>query len=484
LNPHDRRTATLGAVSAGVIAVIALGMWLAHAWTYFYLFDDFALVGQASEHSARQIATLPLFGFYRPVVFLATKAEFALFGWSQPAGYLLTGLVVHVANGGLLALLAWRLWRSAWAAVVSGVALLCSPWASEAVFWASGAFDVFSAFGWLLVLHGTVTSRDGAGRAWPRVSLVAAGTVIALFSKEAAVALAAVLPVLWFVRRSRPAPADVGAYGVFLVGCALYLALRSQVLSVAGGVYGGWWSLMSGAPVADNLIHFGHAFLYPPVAHDAAWRTAGASRVLAPGAVVVTVLLVGCAWVRWRDALVVSIALLLALAPVLWVGVAPLSSGGGRVLYASGLFLALLLGLGVDVVARRPSTAMRMSLVAGCTWLGLSYAVSLHSQRTAWGEAIRLSRAGIEAFRPWVGQTGAVHIRNLPFWFAEGPYVLKSYAFQYYYRPATVPSVTATAVSLTVIDGKARPLTRGPEPGTAPADRAGATEISLSLGLD
>jgi hypothetical protein len=242
--------------------------------------------------------------------------------------------------------------------------------------------------------------------------------------------------------------------------------------------------LLSGAPVADNLIHFGHSFLYPPVAHDAAWRTAGVSRVLAPGAVAVTVLLVGCAWVRWRDALVGTSALLLALAPVLWVGIAPFSSGGGRVLYAPGIFLALLLGLGAEVIARRPPAVMRALLVACCTWLGASYVVSLQSQRAAWGEAIRLSRAGIEAFRPWVGQPGAVHIRNLPFWFAEGPYVLKSYAFQYYYRPATVPSVTATAVSLTIVDGKATPLTRGPEPGAAPADRAGATEITLPLGLD
>ena len=263
-----------------------------------------------------------------------------------------------------------------------------------------------------------------------------------------------------------------------------YLVARSQVLSLAGGVYGGWFSLIADAPVAGNVWRFVRAFLQPPMARDAAWRATGLARVLAPTAPVVAVGLLVWGWRRWRVVAPLWAAVLVALVPVAWVGVHAFSSAGGRVLYAPGILMALLLGAGVDAASRQQSHVLRWAVLVGCVWLGTSYVISLRDQRAGWAEATRLSRAGIDAFRPYLGKPGAVHIRNLPFWFEEGPYVLKSYAFGYYYSPAAVPQVIATASTLALVDGKARTVTRGPEPGAAPGPIEGAAEVTLPLGLD
>jgi hypothetical protein len=59
---------------------------------------------------------------------------------------------------------------------------------------------------------------------------------------------------------------------------------------------------------------------------------------------------------------------------------------------------------------------------------------------------------------------------------------VKSYAFGYYYFPARVPAVSATALTLTSVGGRATVTTRQAEPG-APAAAPGARPIRLSIDL-
>src|SRR5881394_1758524 len=72
---------TLVAAAALLLVVIDAS----YARRYFFLFDDFALVGQASTFSVHNIVTSARFGFYRPVVFLLVKAEWWAFSWRHPA---------------------------------------------------------------------------------------------------------------------------------------------------------------------------------------------------------------------------------------------------------------------------------------------------------------------------------------------------------------------------------------------------------------
>ena len=108
--------------------------------------------------------------------------------------------------------------------------------------------------------------------------------------------------------------------------------------------------------------------------------------------------------------------------------------------------------------------------------------LSLHGQAAIWAQACRLARTSVQAFQPFVGQTEPIHIDNLPFWFQEGPYVMKSYGFAYYYFPAAVPPTTGTALSLVSRDGRITVTTRGPEPG-AGTPPPGARPVALAIGL-
>src|ERR1700754_960685 len=89
-------------VAASAVTVFAIlvigGVYLPHVRGYFFLFDDFSLLADASRATLRAIVTQPLFGFYRPVAFLFTKAEFALFGGWNPAAFAASALVLHTLN--------------------------------------------------------------------------------------------------------------------------------------------------------------------------------------------------------------------------------------------------------------------------------------------------------------------------------------------------------------------------------------------------
>jgi hypothetical protein len=473
----------------GLLAVAAiLAIWIAHAAGYFFLFDDYALLAQATRTPAGDIVSTPLFGFYRPFVFLVTRLEGAVFGWTQPAGHAAANVAIHALNALLVAVLARRLLASAAGAAAAGILFLGSAWSAEAVFWMSGRFDLWATLGVLIALVATVHACGGdPHRRWPMavaVPVVALAAGVALLSKESSIVLLSLVPVTAAAGGRAMAWRRVAVlWGVVLALTAGYLVARSRAVSLLGGVYGDWASLVRGAAVGHNLASFARAFVLPPVSHDAAWQAVNTGRLtMLPAAAAIVALLVS-ALARTRQAGVLAIGVACAVAPVLWLGLSPMSSSGGRALYLAGAFVALWAGLGAAVLASRPARWGRLSLLAACALLAAHQAVSLRAQAGGWTRAAALARSGIEQFRPPVGQTGRVHVTNLPFWFEEGPYVLKSYAFGLYFHPRPVPEVSATAVTLVLVDGRVQPVTRGPEPGAAPPAGEGRP-VTLDLGFD
>ena len=77
---------------------------------------------------------------------------------------------------------------------------------------------------------------------------------------------------------------------------------------------------------------------------------------------------------------------------------------------------------------------------------------------------------------------GAVYIPNLPFWFAEGPYALKTYAFGYYYGDHyAVPAVTAREMVVTAHRGKPEFAGWVDRSVASAADTAGGRALELEL---
>src|SRR5258708_22922409 len=179
-------------------AVVALGIvvlvFSLHARAYFFLDDDFALVRQAGDSSWTDFATVPLFGFFRPLAFGLTHIQVALFGWEHPAAYAVSAIVLHLVNASLVGALARRLAIGRRAAFVGAVLFVLSAPAAEAYFLVSGLVVRLSALGILATLlcgHAWLSAaRWGSSVIWAALGIGSAA--LALLSKETAI----ILPVL------------------------------------------------------------------------------------------------------------------------------------------------------------------------------------------------------------------------------------------------------------------------------------------------
>lgn len=461
-----------------------------HAAGYFFLFDDFALNGQASRWPLRDLVATPLFGFYRPGEFLWIRGAHAVFGWHTPAGYAAATLLLHALNALLVGRLARRLTGAAPAAWVAGTLFALSPWSAEAVFWMSAGFDVLSTCGALVALLAGLAACDPARSRRAAAGLIAISAlaaVVALFTKESTAILAGLFPVAAgaaTAERRVSWPRAAGVVAAMALLTVVYLVVRRAVLSsLSGGVYGDWFTLMAQADLAGNAGRMLRAAVVWPALHDASFHTIGVQAVTGPFAAAALVLLaVAGVILRPRVGAPLVAAAGLTLLPILWLRLYPDTSATGRVLYLPGVLLALLAAHGLHQLFARRVGWLRWTTTAALATVCATAVLSLDGQRAIWAQAVRLSRTTIEAFRPFVADPGPLHIENLPLWFEEGPYVVKSYAFGYYYHPARVPAVSATALTLTSVAGRATVTTRAAEPG-APAAIPGARPIRLAIGL-
>lgn len=449
-----------------------------HAATYFFVFDDFALIHVASTSTLAQIFTQPHFAFFRPFAFLLTKAHFALSGWNGPAAYIGFSLVVHAINALLVAVLARQLseratWRQA---ALAALFFVLSPWAAESFLWMSGRFDLLATFGVLVSLVcGLVVCRTQNGG----IALLAAlagclGQSLGVFSKELAVVTPALLAAAYWcviATTSRPfkyLPAMLYVVALCLI-VAVYLFIRESLLPNLGGAYGTLASLVGGATIATNL----GKFVARLVAHPSG-----------PMAAVVFALCAIYALARQRRtalglAWFAVIAFLISLAPVIWAGLPETGFGGGRFIYAPGIYFALILGLGLGYAqeAQRPTLlASRIVLVVVLTLL----LWNLNYQTRVWRDATAIARTSIEQLAPYVATTQTIFIPNLPFWYTEGAYALKAYAFGYYYGVDRMPAIVARPFSLKFEKGSSQFVAWADEYGAAQPP-AGSLVVPLTL---
>lgn len=463
-----------------------------HAASYFFVFDDFPIIGQASRWPLHDILGEPLLFFYRPGLFLWMRGAHLLFGWHSPQGYAAVAVAVHAINATLVGTLAARFLGKGAAAWTAATLFFLAPWSAEAVFWVSGGFDLLATTGALIALLAGLAFCNpdrppiGAG-----AMLVASfsGTVLALFTKESTVALAGLFFLAAWVQSTDSSQAfsrarAAGVVALMLVATVAYLAIRTMVVSsLTGGAYGNWFALMSKADVLANAASYGRAVLVWPAPHDVQMHTVGLMARTSPvsSASLLLLALTG-ALARPRAGVALLMGIVMCALPVLWLGLQPGTSGGGRVIYLLGVPFVLLCSLGLQVLLAQRQTWAGWSAAGALAVVLVTAVASLHAQRAVWAQACRLSRASVEAFRPFVGQVDPNHIDNLPFWFIEGPYVIKSYAFAYYYHPQPVPLASATGLTLTSVDGRVNVTTRQPDPGAGTPPQ-GARPVALAIEL-
>jgi len=228
-----------------------------------FIADDFGWILNSRVRSVHDLGTLFVTssGFYRPVVGLTFAADYAAFGTS-PAGYGLTNLLLACICAALLFLVARELGLSDGAALLAAALWLLNPHGiNTATIWTSGRTS-------LLLTMGSLAAGLTLLRGHPFLALLPAG--LALFSKEEAMALPAILLIWWVAFRREAAPSRWQI--VAWLACAsllvvTYLALRFQTGAMTAWTAPPYYRFtMSPRVVAVNVREYADRALTFPAA--------------------------------------------------------------------------------------------------------------------------------------------------------------------------------------------------------------------------
>ncbi len=162
-------------------------------------------------------------GLYRPVVILSYAVNYAL-GGLEPAGYHCVNVLLHAANASLVFLLIEELFRNRLFAFWSGLLFALHPIRSEAVAYVVGRSEALAAFffflAWWLYLKRRLAPAAGA-------------FLLAVWSKESAFTLLAVLPLSDFASRRGWGREALWRYAPFAAAVVAAIGVRYAVLGGA-----------------------------------------------------------------------------------------------------------------------------------------------------------------------------------------------------------------------------------------------------------
>lgn len=414
-----------------------------HTHSYFFLFDDFALVAAAETSRPFEIFTQPLFGFFRPLAFLSIQPLFAVVGWTVAWPYAAFAVAVHLLNSILVFSLAVRLGLPRLPAALGATLFLLSASAAESYFWLSAVFDRLATTSLLLCIHVGISFCRSVGLVRAAKWLIPgmlAGMAAALCKETGVLAPVVVLATVRLDDRV-PLLRSLVYASCLVLASAVYLTVRHRLLPGLGGTYGPFGDLVGKADLFKNLLTYARSSVVVPLpASDEAHAmyTAGALAI-APAALLTAwaALLLWCVQRRLRWLLLCATSWAAVILPVLWTPITPGSSAGGRFLYTAGIWIALTIAgaaEGIRLVSASRWTRAR-AIITACSVaiVFLYHTASVAYQARIWAQASLLSRAAIEQLRPYQGSGKNVYIPNMPFWFVEGPYVLKDYAFTSYF---------------------------------------------------
>ena len=201
-------------------------------------------------------------GNYAPVQMLSYMLDYSIWGL-RPWGYLLTNLLLHLANGLLFYHLVQRLEGDDSWAWLAALIFLVHPVQVESVAWVSQRKNLLAMLFSLLSFHGYLRFRLAVGTVRMRQYLATAGwLLLALLAKSVAV----VLPVIflgydlcYLPSRERRGWLVNKLPLLALAGGTAVLAMVSQSTSAGGGrtgYYGGgpWGTALTMLPVCARYL--------------------------------------------------------------------------------------------------------------------------------------------------------------------------------------------------------------------------------------
>lgn len=471
-------------------ACAAVSLWLAlaarHAFGYFLLADDHALVAEGAGSTLATIVRTPMFGVYRPLGFVVAHVA----GAFSPthAGWSAVVLAMHAANAALLGALALRLGYGTGIAAFSAVLFLWSPWGSEAYLWFSGVFDVGATMG--VLMAAVALAGAGTPGAARRISLplAVAGCLIAAGFKENGYLAAVLAPLLALSGDRQKLSRTIVLTALIAAACATGIFVyRTNLLATVATPYSvsEFGSRLLAIEALPAVASNPRALLLWPA--PAIWGDASrlvSTGVLWPAAATLVSGLVVLALAQRPRSWLQFAALGLSLAPTASFRFDVATITPRRYLYLAGISLCLLLSSGLSSRAHttgRPSTtAARLAMVLG---IGLAILSSLH-QFGLWRAVSATARCAMHDFHQQVivpRLTGPVLVENMPFAVEYGPFILLEYDFRHAYGDRWGEPHVAFRRTTLALDPRGALTVQGR--ADEPSGVAAGTRISLDLCL-
>jgi len=351
--------------------------------------------------------------YYRPVFLLWLLGNYLEFG-TDPPGWHLSSLLLHLGSVVLVYLLALRITSQRFAALAAALLFGLHPVQVENVAWASASTELLGSFLALAALHCYFLSLDSAPR---RVLLLASSVflyALAVMAKETAIIVPAIIFLHeWLDRPAspvRPAPRSPGAalraalhesipFGIVAVA---YLAARVAVLEGMGHTVAHISTRVCLQTIPSILrVYLLHtiwparlsAFYDYPYISEFTLQS-----VLLPlGLVVGLVALLAVAVRKSPAGQLAAIWMVLPIVPVLDVRVFPRGEFiHDRYLYHPMIGASLLAAIGIAAIQRRwPWRWTRMALYAGGTVVAVALGVATFRQTGYWTDNFTLYSRGV-----------------------------------------------------------------------------------------
>ncbi|MGQ9655091.1 MAG: tetratricopeptide repeat protein [Thermodesulfobacteriota bacterium] len=341
---------------------------------------------------------------HRPVVTITYLLDYALWG-KDPFGFHLTNLLLHLVNSILVLMLSSRLLSSRWAGFLSAAAFSCHPALTEAVNGIAFREDLlcmaFCLTSWLCFRG---LERGAGGRKMVLWTGCIAGFIFALYSKETAAVLPAVLAAdLLILGREGRWTSVRGALLRLIPLMAVLSVFSALFLTVLKGapdraLFPDRWSVLCTMPMVLHqylklmLLPVDLRALYdrPTITSQLSWEALYCIGVLAT--------LAGLAVLSRRREPLVTFAIcyfFLTIAPVshlffsFWVLIAE------RFLYMPILSFCWVLSIGAQrawfiVCQAKGGETARIAVGWACAALLLAYVYSTHERNPVWKDSLSL----------------------------------------------------------------------------------------------
>lgn len=352
--------------------------------------------------------------YYRPVFLLWLLGNYEEFG-TDPLGWHMSSLLLHLASTVLMYLLALRLTRERFSALAASLLFGLHPVQVENVVWASCSTELLGSF---LVLAAMLCYLRSLERLAQRAGWLAASVALfalAVMAKETAI----IFPAIVFLHEwlGRPATeaqppfrsrsSALGASLIellpFGVAAVAYLAARIAVLGALGTTVVTMtkqvWFQTIPSILQIYLLHV----VWPArlsAFYDYPYVTQFSVRsVVMPGALLIGLAVLLFLAVRKSPAAqLAAVWMVLPILPVLDIPVFPRGEFlHDRYLYHPLIGLSLLAGIGIAALERRwTSRAARLAIYSACGSVALAMGAVTFHQTGYWADNFALYTRGVE----------------------------------------------------------------------------------------